>query len=376
MGLFNKGKPEKIINEVNTNINSASLTNGNAFVDGEILRQMPYAKNEVLQLDESWDGNHDSTDTPNLFASWSDVYDAYIGTFFMSQAPDGLKDHDNLIMHFFFLYDRVGLFRVDDDNWLVGNYSSTIADNYGNMLQGKFTPWNYATMKPASEEYDITINSRNVDNFVNHQMSPYSIPIFLKIGYYIKVRKILWMFKKTNLRLSVLQKVIGLEAEGKEAMVSFLNDLFNQNDRFISPIQVIDITSNNKQGKERKYTINFADLSKDNQIDLSFEYRGVEINQDIEGTTQEIFRIAGIRTDLQSQSGQYDERNTNSQVQQASNYFDVRENFILKSLEKFSRKIKEKFGIDVKWESVYKQGVNDEKEKSLSINEKSDSNAR
>lgn len=355
MALFGKGKPTPIFNEVPTGVDKPSLTNGNAYVDGEILSKMPFGKNEVIRLNDTWqDREHDKTDVPNIFSSWSDVYESFIGTYQMTTAPDGLKDHETLILHYLFLFDSFALYRVDDDNWLVGNASVIKSDNYGNILDGQFVPWNYATLKPsADEDTFININSSNNSNFINHQMSPYKIPLFLKIGFYINVRKILWMFKKTNLRLSVLQKVIGIEADGRDAMVKFLQELFNQNDDFISPIQVVDITSNHKEGKERKYTINFTDLSKDNQIDLSFDYRGVEINDDLEGVTREIFRVAGLRTDLQASMNSYSERNTTDQVQQASNYFDTRENFVLKSFEKFSRNFKKKFGVEVKWESIY-----------------------
>jgi|GEM_PF-6284088 len=110
------------------------------------------------------------------------------------------------------------------------------------------------------------------------QLGNYGIPLFIQIGYYINLRNMLYKFKNINLRMSVLHKIIGLKGQSKELMDAFLHQLFNlDSSEFPVPLHTIDISGDEKTGDLQ---FNFTDL--ENQIDFSVEYKGNEINMDLE----------------------------------------------------------------------------------------------
>lgn len=352
-----EGGPSPIVNEQPLNLKNPPLNDGTFFGDKTIFKERPFGVNTPQGLSGTINFEDcDDAFTPNLFGTWGDIYGAFTGTYFLKEGPDEIKRHETTMLHLLFIVSRFGMLKVGEKKWLIGNYSTEESDEYGRVVKGQFTPWNNINGK-LDNRMVIPITPKNNDLFVTMQLGNYGVPLFVQVSYLVNFRNMLYQFKNINLRLATLHKIIGLSAGGKDVMVKFLNQLFNlDNNTFPVPIQVIDIAADEGTGDIQ---LNFKDLK--NQIDFSVMYKGNEINIDIEGITRELFRVAGLRTDLVSKSGQYQERSTSTQVSQSSTYFDSREKQVLRYFRNFEQDFKEKFGINIKWECVY----NDNKEREI-----------
>lgn len=348
-----EGGAHSRVNKSDFKTNDPPLTGGEAYQTKKLMEKMPFSLGQRTIRNNNFgnDKNWENKDSPNLFALWIDVYETFIGSYVLTKCPDSLKDHEMILLHSAFMTTNFALHRIDEDNWISGTYTSTKVDNYGDVIEGTFFPSNQGL---NSKKQSTSITTKNNKDFVTGSISIWKIPLFVVIGYFVRLKKLLYMFKRSNLGFSILKKILLLESNGQEVLIEWLTDIFNQGDEdFIAPIQVINATSSG-EGKDKKFTIGLTDINKTNQVDLKFDYQGVLINGDIEGLNKEIFRVAGLRTDLVSKSGEYMERSTETQVKQSTSYFDARERFVLMGLNKFSRQFKKKFNLEMKWESIYK----------------------
>lgn len=349
------GGANPIANKVPYDPKNPPLNDGTFFTDKKIFNEMPYGVNDAAFINSVMTFEIEGVDeakrfNPNLFGSWVDIYNAFKGTYQLKTAPDEILRLESAMFHLLFLIGRCALMKVDDNDWLIGNYSMIESDNYGRIIKGQFIPWNWAIGKP-DEKKVVTIDENNNDTIVNMVYGEFGIPPFLIAGYFVNMRNMLYAYKNINLRLSVLNKIIGLDAKGKKIMKPFLDQIFNLDpNKFPNPIQIVDVTINEETGEP---VWNFTDLGKDKQIDIGVEYKGNEINLDIEGVTKELFRVVGLRTDLASKSGVYQERSNEKQINQTTSYFDVYETSILRSFRNFEMDFKNKFGIELKFVATY-----------------------
>jgi len=220
--------------------------------------------------------------------------------------------------------NSVGI-KKKDSTYFVGSISVTKTDYYGRVLEGTFIPTNVLTGKP-DEEKSEQINAGNKDNYLNFDYGVFKIPLFVAIGYYVNQRSFLWEFKETNLRISIVQKIVGVTKNGASILRKALDKIFNlKRSGVLKSIQVIDADKSD-DGKRLDTVLKF-----DNVISTDTPYKGLELMQDIQGITTEIFRVAGLRTDIAKKTGQYNERDTESQAKESSNYFDRCENFQMMS---------------------------------------------
>lgn len=368
MGLFKKGSgsPQPIANKVSYSSNEPPLDNGTFNVGQKLMEQYPLgignnpqtiSSDDKLFNNNSWDDKF----SPNLFGTWNDIYGTFIGSFRLKSTP-AIMRHEQMMKHILFINARLALFKVDEDRWTIGTYSISTTDEYGRILTGTFTRWDYATggFNEKSQDFTKEINETNNHNIVTFQFGNYNIPLFLKIGYLINFRNELYKYKNVNLRTSLLQKIVGLESGGRKIMEPFLTKLFNLNSNFFpAPIQIVDLSANETNGD---LSFNFKDLSK--QIDYKVEYKGNEIMIDIESITKEIFRVAGFRIDIAQPQTNYSERKTTSQVEMTNDYFGARENEMLTYFRQFEYDFKEKFpNIEFKWEMVGNEQLDDENDK-------------
>lgn len=364
------GGANPIANKVPYDPKNPPLTDGTFYTDKTIFNEMPFGVNDAAFINSQMvfevENGEEGRFNPNLFGSWADIYNAFKGTYRLDVAPDEILRLESAMFHLLFLIGRFAIMKVDENDWLIGNYSMIESDNYGRIIKGQFIPWNWSIGKP-DEKKVITIDETNNDTIVNMVYGEFGIPPFLIAGYFVNTRNMVYAYKNINLRLSVLNKIIGLDAKGKKIMKPFLDQVFNLNpSKFPNPIQIVDVTINEETGEP---VWNFRDLGKDKQIDIGVEYKGNEINLDIDGVTKELFRIVGLRTDLASKSGVYQERSNEKQINQATTYFDVYETAILRSFRNFEMDFKKKFGIELKFVSTYQateeqtmEGVTDETE--------------
>lgn len=358
MGLFKKGSgsSQPIANKVPYTSKEPPLDNGNFNVGQKIMQQYPFGVGnnpQTVSLDDKLFNNNSWDDkfSPNLFGTWSDIYDTFIGSFKLKSAPPEIMRHEQMMKHILFINARLALFRVDDNKWTIGTYNIYTTDEYGRILTGTFTRWDYATggFNEKNSIFTKEINETNNNNIVTFQFGNYNIPLFLKIGYLINFRNELYKYKNVNLRMSILHKIVGLQAGGKKIMEPFLQKLFNLNNKYFpSPIQILDLSADEINGD---LSFNFKDLS--NQIDFKVEYKGNEISLDIETMTKEIFRVAGFRTDISQPQTNYSERKTTSQVEMSNDYFGARENEMMTYFKQFEYDFKEKFPhLYMKWEMI------------------------
>lgn len=358
MGLFKRGSgsPQPIANEIPYTSKEPPLDNGNFYAGKKIMQQYPFGignNPQTINCDDnlfnnaSWDDKF----SPNLFGTWSDIYGAFIGSFKLKKAPPEIMRHEQMMKHILFINARLALFRIDDKTWVIGTYGITTADEYGRILTGTFTRWDYATggFNEKNPVFTKEINQTNNHNIVTFQFGNYNIPLFLKIGYLINFRNELFKYKNVNLRMSILHKIVGLPSGGKKIMEPFLKKLFNLNDKYFpSPIQILDLSMDESNGD---LSFNFKDLS--NQIDFKVEYKGNEIMLDIDSMTKEIFRVAGFRIDIAQPQTNYSERKTTTQVEMTNDYFGTRENEMMTFFRQFEYDFKEKFpDLDMKWEMI------------------------
>lgn len=354
-----------IANQVPIDLKHESpLTGGNQLALKTIIDQMPFSmgnkpQSSGINQHAMYAQNYDDSFTPNLFGSWMDIYESFIGSYSIVSAPNEIKRHERGMLHLLFIQNQFALFKGFTGRYLLGNYSSQETDEYGRITKGKFIPFGYWNSKP-DESKTIDINKTNQNLIVQMNMNIYNIPLFVAIKYFVHMRNILYQYKNVNLRLSSLNTIVGVKGGGKEVLENFLRQLFNlDSTQFPNPIQVMDISLNEKNGD---VSFNFVDLS--NQIKIPVEYKGNEINLDIDSMTKELFRVSGLRYDTSASSGTFQDRPSKSQINQASNYFDTRENSVLKAFESFSMDMKDKFNVDIKWESTYQkrtqENVNDD----------------
>lgn len=344
------GGANPIVKEQPYDPKNPPINDGTFFSDKAIFQEMPFGVNNGSQsISYTGDFNeHDDKFTPNLFGTWSDIYGAFCGSFQLVEAPDEIKRHESTMLHMLFILGRFALMRVDNKRWLIGNYSIEKCDEYGRVTSGEFIPWNHSVGEPDKDK-TITITEQNRDLFVNMQYGTYSIPPFIIIGYFINFRNMLYQFKNVNLRMATIHKIIGLKSKGKKVLKKYLDQLFNLDSKtFPAPIQVMDISVNEGNGD---MAFNFTDLN--NQIDFKVEYKGNEINLDIDSLTKELFRVAGIRYDTSASSGTFQDRPSKAQTKEASSYFDDREMQHLRYFRNFEYDFKEKFGMSIKWDTTH-----------------------
>lgn len=347
MAIFKKGsgKPQPIANNIPYTTNEPPLDNGTFNIGKKIMEQYPFGvPNSPQEISYSDNFNNQSWDdkfSPNLFGTWADIYGTFIGTIKIKTATPELLRHEQMMKHILFINARLALFRVDENKWTIGTYGISTTDEYGRIITGTYTRWDYSTggFNEKDESFTTQIDETNNHNIVTFQLGNYNIPLFLKIGYLVNFRNELFKFKNVNLRMSILHKIVGLQSGGRKIMEPFIKKLFNMNDKFFpSPIQIIDLSADEASGD---LSFNFKDLS--NQIDFSVSYKGNEIMIDIDSMTKEIFRVAGFRIDIAQPKSNYAERQTTSQVDLTNDYFGARENELLTFFKQFEYDFSEKF---------------------------------
>lgn len=381
MALFkNKKDPndaiQPIANKVPIDLTQTNpITGGNSLEVQSILRAMPFNMGQKPQYSEINTKNlhsqeYDDGFTPNLFGSWMDIYEAFMGSYRIISAPPEIKRHQKGMKHLLFISNQLALYKAWDKRYILGNITSTDTDEYGRVIKGTFIPFNYHNAK-FNNDNPIIINNKNNHLIATMSLNIYNIPLFIAIKYFIHLRNILYQFKNVNLRLSTINTIVGVKGGGKEILEPFLKDLFNlDGTKFPNPIQILDISANEKTGD---LNFNFTDLN--NQIKIPVEYKGNDINLDIDSLTKELFRICGLRYDTSASSGTFQDRPSKSQTYQAANYFDARENSILEAFENFSYDCKEKFGFNMKWESIYHiEATEEQNEQKETGEDKNDTN--
>lgn len=356
MALFKKNRiaGDPIANRIPVDLTKEDpLSGGNNLAVNSLMRQLPFnmgSKNMKTTVDNAEDNSSmDDEFSPNLFGSWADIYEAFMGSFKLVSAPPEIKRHQKGIKHLLFISNQAAIYRGWEDRYIIGSLTVKESDEYGRVISGTFIPFNYFKYKfDDSKSIDIQ-KGINDDMVASMSLNIYSIPLFLTVKYFCNLRRMLYQFKNVNLRLSTINTVVGVKGGGREILEPFIKDLFNLDSRkFPAPIQILDININQKNGD---MDFNFVDLQ--NQIKINVEYRGNDINLDIDSVTKELFRVAGLRYDTSASSGTFQDRPSKSQVNQASNYFDARENSMLEAFENFSYDCKQLFGFDMVWESIY-----------------------
>lgn len=368
MPINNKRKdagPAPIANQIPVKPD-VPLDGGDFYEKKAIRQQMPFGASNVLQqnleFNDEYDTEPDNSLQPGFFGRWTDAYGAFIGSYKLTEGPERLKRQSKHFMHILFMNDNATIMWMPGDNYMIGTASATKKDMYGRIIEGTFNVWDTSNNTMSNNQVKITPS--NCKFFVTFLGNVFGIPPFLKISYYVKYRNFLWRFKNINVRLNILNKIIGLKDEGKDKMIEFLNDLFNMNmDTLPAPIKVLDVAYNDSTGEME---LDFIDLDK-NIISMSVPYNGNEINQDIEYLDSQIFRVLGLRTDTSSKTGVWQERSNTAQTENAHSYFDYREEEMMKSFEDFAYDFKEQLGITIKWESTFacKQRESEEKQNKL-----------
>lgn len=333
--------------------NTPPLTGGDAYATQKVMDEMPYQLGDKNYESSVIDNNNNDSEiddkfTPNLFGRWADVYKAWIGNWILTEAPDELKRLRLPMLHNLFMTDSFGLWQNPlDKTWKVGTISVSEADDLGQALKGTFIPYNSITLKPETKK-EININKTNHTQFIKMNLGVFNVPLFVQIKYFIHHRTNILNYKDTNLRISTLQRLVGIKGQGRKAIKHQLNKIFNlKSNKIPSPVQILEL------GLDSSGKVNMPIEDLKNAIDISSPYKGLELLDDYNGVTTEIFRLCGLRTDLGKMSSSFTDRHTNAQTGQSTTYFDATENFILMAFENFTYDMKKRFSINVKWDCIY-----------------------
>jgi len=270
----------------------------------------------------------DSKTQPSLFALWNAPYNLFKGQVYVKNGSKQFKRQFETFMHLAFLNAQCALFRVDKDNLLIGTFSAESYDAYGNMSTGTFTPYNFFT-NDKDIDRSIKINKSNIDRFADFRYGSFGIPMFVIISYYINWIKELFIFKKWNMRMSMVSTLVGAEQGETKLLQERLKYIFNIGNDMelcdLSPIKVLDCSSD----KKGNIGLNITDLK--DYIDLKIKFMGAEIMLDIDNMQIYMYKQIGIRSQILDKN----DRTNKEEVNIASSIFDFFDNTLMQSFEKF-----------------------------------------
>ena len=308
----------------------------------------PYS-NENVNIKNFIETNNSNTSidnaiAPNFFGKWKDIYQAWLGNWILETSDKRLKRLEQLMYHQLFMSNNFALRKIND-KWIIGVATIDTCDYLGRLVTGKFTPYNHLDNK-ENKEKSVAITKSNNKDFITFNLGVFKIPLFVAIQYFVNQRQRLWEFKEINLGASATKAVVYVKGNNGTLWQRALDKILNYKRKdFGSPVRVLDSSGTGNSIQDTG--INFND-----SIQFNNEYLGSDILADIEGLTKEIYRIAGIRTDVTQHSSTYSEKPTEAQGLQSQIYFDNTEHYILMSFENFAYDFKEKFGIDIKFSTT------------------------